>query len=537
MRKDDDEDVSIIRSHAMREVRRRRRLGSETRNRKTCLTSSTPSSDVQLPVLTQEEESGSILGLDWCQAVAASTSLANAYTMVPTIDERAEGFFFANYVMGMDSPATGYSVWGPGVDQVVLSSMNAVGLASLANHAHVPDLMREAKKRYLTAIRLTNTALRSAVSVKKDSTLLAIMILSLYEAVGGDEPRSLTAWKDHLHGAAALLKLRGPEQLNNSGGRRMFMQVMANLVTSCLLHEIELPDHITDLRAEAARYLQPNSLVLPYQDAMVLFTNFRALVRRGIICEPHIILRRALELDDTFASMFSDVPPLWEYQTVYTDADPDIVFSGYYHVYPDFLAAQMWNGMRVFRTMLNQMVRKTMLAHFLSEPTQSFSQEYVAQYRKSSQVLYQMQLDILASVPQHLGYTLTLSSRMSAQSSSTSDWSAHKLLWSGFNHHRHWDSEGPESTANLPVVRLSGCHSLPWPLYLAAITDIATERDRRWVINILRSIGHSMGFQQAMVLASRLETKMNGGVFQSEQEGRHYEPGFIPELRQVQASS
>jgi hypothetical protein len=94
--------------------------------------------------------------------------------MFPTIDERAEGFFFATYVVGMDSSAAGDSIFGPDIDQVVLSSVKAVGLASLANYAHVPDLVQAAKKQYLAAIRLTNTALRSPVDVKKDSTLVVM---------------------------------------------------------------------------------------------------------------------------------------------------------------------------------------------------------------------------------------------------------------------------------------------------------------------------------------------------------------------------
>jgi hypothetical protein len=464
--------------------------------------------------------------------------LANACTMFPTIDERAEGFFFATYVVGMDSSAAGDSIFGPDIDQVVLSSVKAVGLASLANYAHVPDLVQAAKKQYLAAIRLTNTALRSPVDVKKDSTLLAIMILSIYETISGDEPRSLTAWKDHIHGATALLKLRGPEQLRTSRACRIFMQVMASLVVACMQYEIELPDHMMDLRVEATRHYDPNSLVVPYQEAMVSLTNFRARVRRGIICEPHIILAQALELDAKFESMFSDVPPSWAYQTVYTNADPDIVFCGYYHVYHDFLAAQIWNGMRTFKILLNETIRNVLLANFFSEPTQITSQEYVAQYEKSTRVLYQMQLDILASVPQHVGYPSMLSTWTIAQLSATDYWTAHKFLWSGFNFPRHGNIEWLESKSkNLPVIRLSGGHLVTWPLYLAAVTDISTKRDRCWIMKILRTIGRSMGIKQAVFLASVVEGRTDIGVWQTQQESRHPQLRMVSKLQQTQVYS
>ena len=404
--------------------------------------------------------------------------------------------------------------------------MKAVGLASLANYAHAPDLMRRAKKQYLTAIQLTNTALRSSVDVKKDSTLLATVILSIYETVSDAEPRSLTAWRDHLHGAAALLKLRGPEQLKTLGGRRLFLQVMASLVVACMQFEVESPEHIMDLRMEAARHLDPSSLALPYQEAMILLTHFRARVRRGIIWQPHQILKQALELDAVFVSIFSDVPPWWSYQTVYTEADPDIIISGCYHVYHDFQAAQIWNGMRTFRIMLNEMIRNVLLTNFFSDPTQISSQDHVAQYERSTRVLYQMQSDILASVPQHLGYPSILSPWTFARLSATNDWATNKFLWSGLNFHRHGNVQGLQPTsAYLPVIRLSGCHLLIWPLYLAAVTDITTDRDRCWVIDVLRTTGRSLGIKQAMALVRAIKNKANIGVWQAQQESRH------PQLR------
>ena len=469
---------------------------------------------------------------DRYQVIAALVPLASAYTLLPTIEERAESFFFATHVAGIDGLAAGDAMFGPKIDQVLLSSMKAVGLASLANYAHAPDLMRKAKKQYLTAIQLTNTALRSSVDVKKDSTLLATVILSIYETVSDAEPRSLTAWRDHLHGAAALLKLRGPEQLKTLGGRRLFLQVMNSLVVACMQYEIELPDHIMDLRVEIERHLDPNSLALPYQEAMVLLTNFRARVRRGIIWQPHQILTQALELDAVFVSMFSNVPRWWTYQTIYTEADPDIVISGCYHVYHDFQAAQLWNGMRTFRIMLNEMIRNVLLKNFFSDPTQVSSQEYVAQYERSTQVLYQMQSDILASVPQHLGYPSMLSPWTFAHLSATNDWATNKFLWLGFNFHRHGNVQGLEPTsAHLPVIRLSGCHQLIWPLFLAAVTDITTDRDRCWVIDILHRIGLSLGIKQAMVLASAIENKVNIGVWQAQQESRHPQLRILSKLR------
>ena len=500
------------------EVTRKVKAKGLRRNKVSSSSFATSSPDAVSTTTEGNTESPIELELVRYQDVAACTPSAYSYILSPTVDERGIGFFFANYVIGMDSPSTARldqnpALSSPGIDENLLTSMKAVGLAGFASSAHAPGLMREAKKQYLAAIQLTNTALRSPVDVKKDSTLLAVMILSIFETISGGNRHSLTAWKSHLNGAAALLKLRGPEQLSTSGGRRMFMQVTSSLVVICLQYDIELPAHIMELRAEAAKHLNPDGLVLRVQEPMILSTNFRARVRHGIISDPYLILARAMELDGNFVSIFSDVPPAWGYKTVYTDADPEIVFSGFYHVYRDFMTAQLWNGMRSFRILLNEMIRDVLLAGFSSRPPRFFGQEYVTQFQISTEALYQLQSDILASVPQHLGYTSKghkVSSLSGARVSADNDRSPHRLLWSDFGHHRHWDSQGPASVSSyLPVIRQSGGYLLPWPLYLAGATDIATEPVQRWVIESLRSLGRSVGIQQAMVLANMLEMKMN----------------------------
>ena len=501
------------------------------------MSSTSDTEPYKTPSPTSVQNDGvSLLELSRYQIDAASMSLANAYTMYPTIDERAEGFFYTTYVVDSYSQVAADSIFGPGVDEVVLSSMKAVGLASLANYARTSDLTRMAKKQYLAAIRLVNAALMSPMDVKKDSTLLTTIILSIYETISGDAPRSLTAWKDHLHGAAALLALRGPEQLSTLKGRRMFTQVMNSLVVVCMQYDIELPDHIMDLRAEAAKHLGPNNLVLQYQEAMVLLTNFRARVKRGITTEPHLILARALELDAMFVSMFSDVPASLAYQTVYTDADPDVILFGCYHVYQDFLVSQIWNGMRNFRVLLNEMIRNVLLAHFFSDPTQPASQEHVAQYQRSTGVLYQMQLDIIASVPQHLGYPSMLPTWTFAHLSATDDWAAHKYLWLVFNVHRAETSTlAVESrSTNLPVVRLSGGHHLVWALYVAAVTDVTTERVRSWGIEMLGTMGRLLGIKQAAFLANAVANETDVGVWQTQQEARHPQLRKLSKLHQLQ---
>jgi len=121
-----------------------------------------------------------------------------------------------------------------GADASLGSAIKAVGLASFAHASHAPSLYKNARYQYTKALQATNNALRSPVHVKKDSTLTAIMVLSIFETITGCNQRSLQAWAEHVNGAAALLKLRGRDQLNTPRGRRMFIQVASSLQICCV---------------------------------------------------------------------------------------------------------------------------------------------------------------------------------------------------------------------------------------------------------------------------------------------------------------
>ena len=71
------------------------------------------------------------------------------YSMVPSIDERATGFFFTNYIVDMGG-RLGYSA-GYKVDDNLLLCMKAVGLAGLSRTAHAPELEREVREYKVTS--------------------------------------------------------------------------------------------------------------------------------------------------------------------------------------------------------------------------------------------------------------------------------------------------------------------------------------------------------------------------------------------------
>ncbi len=166
----------------------------------------------RLVVRTKDSEGEDEEALELVQREDTSLSLLS---LAPTLEDMATNYFVANYVFGMDGPSRGNLEYVPDVtrsgdvDDGLLYSMQAVGLAGFAHFNRAPSLMANARYLYLKAIQETNRALKDPVGVKKDGTLLSIMILGIFETVTGIGTKSISDWEQHLKGAAAVIKLRG----------------------------------------------------------------------------------------------------------------------------------------------------------------------------------------------------------------------------------------------------------------------------------------------------------------------------------------
>lgn len=428
-------------------------------------------------------------------------SLSIMPNLTPTIDERAVNFFFSNHVIGIGLPSTGF------IDQMhthpdydfsdnLLSSIKAVGLAGVFNVTKAPGLLVEASKQYVTAVRHLNAALQSPVEVKKDTTLMAVMVLGIFETLVGRSENSLVAWAAHLNGAAALMKIRGPEQMKTVAGRRLFAQITGMLATSCLQQETELPEHIFELRLELDKYVDIKNIIWESHHVLIRFTNLYSAVKRDKLTDLREILSQSLDLDKKLVQVFSVAAEDWTFSTIYTDNDPELIYNGRFHVYQHALSAQVWNGMRAMRIMLNEMIRNVLLTGFSLKPPLFVLKVHTEQLQTSTDVLYQISSDIISSVPQYLGYNF----KGNLVSPDSSFMSPEPVLLRNPGR----DMLADLKTSSVPLFRTAG-YQLPWALFLVGVTDVVTEPILRWVIKMLKQITRVLGIQQATVLAERLE--------------------------------
>lgn len=424
-------------------------------------------------LVLKEEISDSVrFRLDTNHGMYVKTLIPSS-SIFPTIEERSLGYFSAHSSMWLRNFDLVDTICASNADEHLLASMSAVGLASFSNSVHAPELMIRARRDYVTALQLTNAALRSPSEVKKDSTLFAVMILSIFETVTGNNERSLAAWTEHINGAAALVKLRGEEQFNTQAGKRMFLQVTSNLMLSCIQRTLPMPAHIVELRKSAERFMDAANPAWRLSGIIIDLTILRAGIRDGEIVGAREIIEAALELDNRFISVFENLPPHWQYGFVYTDETPDLIWGGNYHVYSEFWVAHIWNGMRTCRILIHELIRDQLLSAAY-EPEEIFTAtEFIAQNESCEAIMVQMRDDILGSVPHHTQSSLVQSKTV---------------------------MDGPNT-----FLEGSRSYFVLWPLYLAGSMDLTTEAIREWSIKRLKIIGDTVGLKQAVVLADYME--------------------------------
>ena len=442
--------------------------------------------------------------------------------LLPPNDNLAVAFFFSHYAL---DHGVGLQSFENNFDSTFGATLKAVGLAGLGNAAHSPGLLDTARIWYMSAVRQTNKALSSADLVKNDSTLLCTMLLTQYEVIAGRGQGSLSAWKNHIQGGAALLKLRGEDQLRTAAGARLFIQAVSMINMICRQYNQRIPSEIMTLKYHFQQAFVYDIPWLQYWDVSVSVTNFYSALYDQSLSATEI-LAQATSLDDTLVAIFSDLPPNSQYHRVTLDHDAPHLFNRTYDIYDSHMAIQMWNSVRATRLMLSYIIRQTLHHQTMHQGTQPTSPSplpssstlpnpdnttLIEQYAATTLTLLH---GILYSLPQHL--FANPSSPPVSPSPPSNQNTGYKFLWSNFPtehpyklrraHTLDADSSHGETTPpSLPQLRIFGGYMLPHALYQVGRSDLATPEMRRYAIWALDKIGEEFGVGQAVTFARELE--------------------------------
>jgi hypothetical protein len=429
--------------------------------------------------------------------------------IVPSIEDQALGFFIGNYVAQPTIVPRGQFEWvmellaEPDTEDILRSSVHAASLAGFANATKSPTIMQQAQAAYGSALRMTNDALRVKETAIKDSTLIAVIMLGMYENFVFQDRRSIQAWAKHVDGACALLNLRGKDQFQSNLGRRLFHQFYGVV----LLVALETGRAVHPGMHELYQIMTPTSNYSvhgrQWTTRLIGVMHSAINLNKDKDTDPKTMVEIALKIDHEMDEIKELMPRIWDYDVIHLDQPSQHQYGGTYHIYLDPWIAQMWNNVNSCRLCLYKVVRENLTKGWMWHSPPIFSStEYESLKTIAEAVLHATSTAIIASVPQITGMIpfpdLSTAKRRASDPSVGEGAPVYTIQ--------------PPGTY-LDVSKSTHMVHLIWPLYAAAQIDLVSPEMRQWCIDILHYVALRIGTRQAVVLADELKDMQRTGLF------------------------
>jgi hypothetical protein len=326
---------------------------------------------------------------------------------------------------------------------------------------------------------MTNKALRSPNEASRDTTLLASLLLDLFEKITGNRPRSNKAWTSHVEGALALVKLRGFEQFQTPSEFHVLIRLINHYIASSVTSAVLVPQQLLAVRDYVAENLNYEEHTLRVSDLTIEFAKLRSEFRSGTLSNDEYATA-SKELDLKLEALDLDMPKAWHYSTTRVDYRSDRVFDLHFDSYPHRNICYARNFLRVGRILLNE----TLIDSYLGSPEGEKYRELMAAAYDNIDVLAGK---ICASATQYTDCDGPARQKLSSPGSS--EFGDHEQKRAGHSHSLHHQAE---------------CYSLIWPLYAAGRSKAGPDV-RPWVIKQLHYMGSHFNIRNAEVVAQILE--------------------------------
>ncbi|KAF4624959.1 hypothetical protein G7Y89_g13211 [Cudoniella acicularis] len=424
---------------------------------------------------------------------------------IDPIEDRAFCYFHATFVIGHSRSFKYLETIYQHMGKHLSISIRAVGLASLSKAVRSTELEILATKAYASALHLINGIL-STSQATDDATLSTVMLLDQFEKIIPAPSRSAQAWTNHLNGASALMKLRGPMQFKTKSGLEMFIQMSSHLLVSCMQHEIPLPKDYLALRTYATNFLDTTDISWRLSEVTVKYIAFQAAIKDGSLFEPQTIIAATAAMDAEMAALLASVPFGWDGQTVPLLYPSDLVYESHYDIYIDYRIVEALNMVRAGRFPLFHLIREQAEKTF--EPL-SIECEVMLQQAIDNQE--EMVRVICACVPQQAGY-LSLINNDDENTANFSPPSFPSPISSPSSSTSSPSSNSTSTSSSQKSIKLSTSHtvsaySLLWPLFVVANSPYSPPAAKEWIIRQLHIFGGLLGLEKALELVRMLESE------------------------------
>lgn len=364
-------------------------------------------------------------------------------------------------------------------------AIEAVGLAYIWHQVYSDAALVTARERYISALRMTNKALKSSKEATKDTTLMASLLLDVFEKITDSEPRDNNSWTSHINGALALVKLRGLEHFQDPSELTILVRLSTHYIVSCVASGSPVPDILNAIQAYIGRHRNFQDPMLRLSNLMILYANLCSESRKGFLSNDEYI-ELSVELDGKIRALDLELPPSWQYSTILLDHKSERTFDLHFDSYSNPKICQARNIFRIIRILLNE----SLIKHYLASPT---SDKYLALIEVARENIESLAGEICACVPQYVDCDGAARQRLPTSEKSQLQ-NAYDILDRG---------PGGAGHVHTPNHQLD-CYTLIFPLYVAgrskAVPDVGL-----WVIKQLHYISSHFYVRNAEVVAQILE--------------------------------
>ena len=254
----------------------------------------------------------------------------------------------------------------------------------------------------MSALQLISEAIQSPEAASRDATLLAALLLDLFEKMTTSVPYSKGAWVSHVNGAFSLVQLRGRDQFKRPLGIQLLVRLCNNLLISCIVSHQPIPSEFVLLRAAVAESVDSNEPKWRLGGLMVRFVELRQATNSQIV-SPRQVLSLAESLDNDFIALVNDMPPSWQYETIFVNASSARVCGKCYHIYGNVYVTQTWNVLRLARILIKEIVLDQHSYLSNSSTSSLVLGSVVEECDTAEESIKLLAADICASVPQYTG--------------------------------------------------------------------------------------------------------------------------------------
>ena len=433
---------------------------------------------------------------DQTHSVSLKLVKQNARTELPTtttvsLQDRARSAFFSNYVF---EGSKSYDFLRPfyssaGGDKALSASLDAVSLAFFAHQENANSAVKHCRDRYRSALSQVQHAISCPLAARKDSTLLATMLLDLYEKITNCNPEFDELWKSHIRGSLALVELRGTKLFDDRNGFRMLVRLSTNLLISCVATDTRLPDSLVALREYESSYLDNKDPKWLLTDLMLSYVNLRQVISKGHLTDRDTIAS-LLDLEADFATVAVNSPNAWQCRRVRLHCPTERVLGDHMDVFLDHHITQTHNVGRLIRILLNEF-----LHDYSSTPAGvgwAYKNKGLTLRIKAETTINELVNKICASVPQYTRPELVQNRSLSP--------SSHVYTWS--------ETGSQPSHARIRIYTATEKvrnYTLIFPMFVAAQSIAATDYQKLWIISQLHFMASAMGLRNAEVVAKIME--------------------------------